>query len=117
MPRYLTISDDLQITASHPCIFRSKSGKVLAAVVSDVETWVESNPAHPRVNEAESWLQRSADKIDGEITAAREKRLAAKRDLEDNIRWFVRVVGRRQKWTPKKIKEETNLRLKRESLI
>lgn len=63
MPRYLTISDDLQIIPSEGYRFLSKSGMDLEAVEPEVEAWTDANPLHARCDEARRWLTEAAEKI------------------------------------------------------
>ncbi len=63
MPRYLTISDDLQIIPSEGHKFLSKSKRDLEAVEPEVAAWIDANPLHTRHDEAKRCLTEAAEKI------------------------------------------------------
>jgi hypothetical protein len=56
MPKYLTISDDLQLVPGEERHFLSKSGKTLDEVEYQVLGWLEDNPNHPNQPMVNAWL-------------------------------------------------------------
>lgn len=112
MPKYLTISDDLQIITGEGCRFLSKSAKDLSTVESEVEDWVEINATHPRRKEAELWLNSAFDEMQDRISieARKEAEKASINSMEKSIRQFVRVLGRSKGWSIEKIRREATRR-------
>ena len=60
--RYLTISEDLQIVPNEGWKFFPVSYGLEHAEV-EVAAWLEKNPAHPRREEAERWLEAAQEQI------------------------------------------------------
>jgi len=84
MPKYLTISDDLQLIPGEGCRFLSKSDRTLDEVESILLNWLDENPAHhirPLVNE---WLD-FADQCRDEKRQAYAVEAALK-ELEKSVR-------------------------------
>ena len=75
-PKYLTISDDLQIVPS-TARYLSRSGCTIDAAIRDVSDCVEANPLHPRVAAAKGWLQEAEEKAfqSGLLRMAESKRM------------------------------------------
>jgi hypothetical protein len=91
MPRYLTISDDLQIIPSEGWRFISKSHRSLESVESDVRSWVSDHPVHPRIREVEQWLTAAEDKIlETQVTRTVQTKAMAIGDKKREIRRVVR---------------------------
>jgi len=110
MPKYLTISNDLQIIPGEGCRFLSGSGKDLASVESDVEQWIENNATHPRLADAEIWLNSASDEIQRLLSAEDRRKLerAAIDLMERNMREYARALGRSKGWSKEKIRQEAN---------
>jgi hypothetical protein len=109
VPKYLNISEDLQIVTGEGCRFLSRSEKELAVVESEVEHWVADNPTHPHVAEAEKWLNSTSDEIQRLLSAEDRRKMerAAIDLMENSIREYVRAVGRSKGWSKEKIREES----------
>ena len=112
MPKYLTISDDLQIVTGEGCRFLSRSGKELAVVESEVDDWVQNNETHPRRAEAELWLSSAFDELQLRLSGEDRKNLeaAAIYLMENSIREYVRAIGRSKGWSRERIRKEANLK-------
>ena len=112
MPKYLTISDDLQLIAGQGCRFLSRSGKELAAVESEVEDWVQDNSAHPRLEEAELWLDSAFDELQRRVSTEDRKKTEETliHEMEKLLRRIVRTGARSKGWSREKIRHEANRR-------
>jgi hypothetical protein len=65
MPRYLTISEDLQIVRGEGCGFVPASPtNDLESAEAQVSAWLEQNDTHPDAAEAQRWLDAAAPKIE-----------------------------------------------------
>jgi len=64
MPKFLTITDDLQIVVDGDgCAFLSRTHCTLEHAEQEVTAWLEDRPDHPRREQAKQWLCRAGDKI------------------------------------------------------
>jgi len=111
MPRYLTISIDLQLIVGGGCKFISRSKNLMEAE-SEVEVWLEDNPSHARRAEAEAWLDASAAEIQDRLSTEERNKLeiAALENMQKWIRQLVRIIGRSRGWSREKIQQESNKR-------
>jgi hypothetical protein len=112
MPKYLTISGDLQLVTGEGCRFLSKSGKELATVESEVETWLDDHPVDSRRIEAEVWLEAAFDETQRCRSVEEQKRVrdAALHEMKKMIRRTVYFSGTRAGWPREKIYKEMNRR-------
>lgn len=114
MPRYLTISDDLQLILGDGDggRFLSASGRQLEAVESEVVEWVEAHAEHPRRQEAEQWLLHAADRIVKiQITRGMEAKRIVIADTQKDLRREIKKLlwarfGR--EWSYQEINQMTN---------
>ena len=84
--RYLTISNGLQLVTTEGCGFLSASGLTLEEVVTEVGIWTASHQTHPRLEDAERWLERAGERLQAiqlvkSNDARQAERLALKKRL------------------------------------
>jgi hypothetical protein len=65
MPKYLTISDELQIVRGEGCGFLpGPPENDIESVETELAAWVADHPSHPDVAEAQRWLDAAAPRIE-----------------------------------------------------
>jgi hypothetical protein len=92
MPKYLTISDDLQIVRGEGCGFLpGPPQNTLVSVERIVTDWVAENPNHPDIAEAQRWLDGVASRLEhAELVKDRIKKEA---QLEREVRAFMNQIA------------------------
>jgi hypothetical protein len=106
MPKYLTISSDLQLIPGEGSRFVSRSGKALVVVEAEVRRWLGKNEAHPMGSLVEAWL----DGVD--LNQHRRKRKQEEtyqtilKELEKSVRRFLTSAYRRKGWSLDKARQE-----------
>lgn len=92
MPKYLTISSELQLVPSGG--YHSASGKNLEAVFIEVSHWLQKNPEHPLASPVNDWIAAAA----ADVERHRHERVKqeAVENLEKNLRRTL-MAGYRKK--------------------
>jgi hypothetical protein len=104
MPKYLTISDDLQLIPGEGCRFLSKSGKTLDEVLYVLLGWLDDNPTHPFEPLVNAWLEcvdQSRDEQKRTIAAE-----FALRELEASVRKCLTIKYRRKGLSVSRARQE-----------
>jgi len=106
MPKYLTISDDLQLIPGEGCHFLSSSGKTLDEVEYHVLGWLEDNPTHPNQPMVNAWLDCA-----GEHRGEQSRTIvleAALKELEKSTRKCLIIKYRRQGLSMSQARQKAN---------